>query len=112
VPLKAPPPPRTPCSHRQLPLRDRQHAAAVACLSSQSELHAVLLRPPPQLSRASSDSGCPLPLDAAAAAPGARGATGGARPARPPGAHAGETKRVCAICIESYDDGDKVRTCT
>lgn len=29
---------------------------------------------------------------------------------RPHGAHAGETKRVCAICFEGYVEGDKVRT--
>lgn len=26
-----------------------------------------------------------------------------------PGAHAGETKRMCAVCLESYSEGDKVR---
>ncbi|GIL54023.1 hypothetical protein Vafri_9575 [Volvox africanus] len=45
-------------------------------------------------SRSSSESGC---ASATATLP------------RPPGAHAGETKRVCAICLESYVDGEKVR---
>lgn len=27
----------------------------------------------------------------------------------PPGVHAGETKRVCTVCLEHYVDGDKVR---
>ncbi|GLI68392.1 hypothetical protein VaNZ11_012778 [Volvox africanus] len=45
-------------------------------------------------SRSSSESGC---------------ASATATMLRPPGAHAGETKRVCAICLESYADGEKVR---
>mmetsp|Transcript_24866 Transcript_24866/g.44915 ORF Transcript_24866/g.44915 Transcript_24866/m.44915 type:complete len:276 (-) Transcript_24866:501-1328(-) len=28
---------------------------------------------------------------------------------RPSGAHAGETKRLCTVCLESYTDGDKIR---
>ncbi|EFJ40724.1 hypothetical protein VOLCADRAFT_99416 [Volvox carteri f. nagariensis] len=54
------------------------------------------------VSRSSSESGC-----WATAAPGAGAAATAAHTPRPPGAHAGETKRVCAICLESYVEGDK-----
>ncbi|KXZ55788.1 hypothetical protein GPECTOR_2g1338 [Gonium pectorale] len=51
-------------------------------------------------SRSSSDSGSAGPLATAAA---------GVRLPRPPGAHAGETKRTCAICLENYEEGEKIR---
>ncbi|KAG2434233.1 hypothetical protein HXX76_007958 [Chlamydomonas incerta] len=51
-------------------------------------------------SRSSSDSGHCGALAAAAS---------GMRTPRPPGAHAGETKRTCAICLESYEEGEKIR---
>lgn len=51
-------------------------------------------------SRSSSDSGQCGALAAAVS---------GMRTPRPPGAHAGETKRTCAICLENYEEGEKVR---
>ncbi len=52
-----------------------------------------------QLSRSSSETSA---LPQLAAAPAGAGM-------RPPGAHAGETKRVCAICLEHYEEGEKIR---
>ncbi|PNW72441.1 hypothetical protein CHLRE_16g680117v5 [Chlamydomonas reinhardtii] len=51
-------------------------------------------------SRSSSDSGQCGALAAAVS---------GMRTPRPPGAHAGETKRTCAICLENYEEGEKIR---
>ncbi|KAG2494928.1 hypothetical protein HYH03_006863 [Edaphochlamys debaryana] len=35
--------------------------------------------------------------------------SGGTPLPKAPGAHAGETKRLCAICLESYEEGEKIR---